>query len=193
LPSNHYLSGAIYYLFQNRKDWPLSLAIGKTVVSTCMIDQVAAYLNRTLVETPAGLQGLVDGLLGASFGFAGEESAGAWFLRRDDAVWTTDKFVISAALLAAEMTVGTGRNPGEIYGELEGKFGALAAARIEAPADAEQRAKLSRMSPEKITLLELAGDKITSKISHAPGNSAAIGGIKVSTENGWFAARPSRT
>ena len=144
LPSNHYLSGAIYYLFQNRKDWPLSLAIGKTVVSTCMIDQVAAYLNRTLVETPAGLQGLVDGLLGASFGFAGEESAGAWFLRRDDAVWTTDKFGISAALLAAEMTVGTGRNPGEIYGELEGKFGALAAARIEAPTDAEQRATLSR-------------------------------------------------
>jgi len=193
LPSNHYLSAAIYYLFQHRKGWPQNLAIGKTVVSTCMIDQVVASLDRTLVETPAGFKWFVDGLFGASLGFAGEESAGASFLRRDGAVWTTDKDGITAALLAAEMTVGTGRNPGEIYGELEGKFGALAAARIEAPADAEQRAKLSRMSPEKITLLELAGDKITSKISHAPGNSAAIGGIKVSTENGWFAARPSGT
>ena len=193
LPSNHYLSAAIYYLFQHRKGWPQNLAIGKTVVSTCMIDQVVASLDRTLVETPAGFKWFVDGLFGASLGFAGEESAGASFLRRDGAVWTTDKDGITAALLAAEMTVGTGRNPGEIYGELEGKFGALAAARIEAPADAEQRAKLSRMSPEKITLLELAGDKITSKISHAPGNSVAIGGIKVSTENGWFAARPSGT
>lgn len=193
LPSNHYLSAAIYYLFQHRRGWPQNLAIGKTVVSTCMIDQVVASLDRTLVETPAGFKWFVDGLFGASLGFAGEESAGASFLRRDGAVWTTDKDGITASLLAAEMTVATGRNPGEIYGELEGKFGALAAARIEAPADAEQRAKLSRMSPEKITLLELAGDKITGKISHAPGNSAAIGGIKVSTENGWFAARPSGT
>lgn len=193
LPSNHYLSAAIQYLFQHRRDWPRNLAIGKTVVSTCMIDQVAASLNRTLIDMPAGFKWFVGGLFEASLGFAGEESAGASFLRRDASVWTTDKDGITAALLAAEMTARTGRNPGEIYAELEAQFGALAAARIEAPADAEQRATLSRMSPDKIMLVELAGDKITSKINHAPGNFASIGGIKVSTENGWFAARPSGT
>ena len=193
LPSNHYLSAAIYYLFQHRPLWPHNLAVGKTVVSTIMIDQVAASLNRALIEVPAGFKWFVDGLFDASLGFAGEESAGATFLRRDGSVWTTDKDGITAALLAAEMTANTGQNPGKIYVELEGKFGALAAARIEAPADAKQRANLSKMLPNKITALELAGDKIISKISRAPGNAADIGGIKVSTENGWFAARPSGT
>jgi phosphoglucomutase len=193
LPSNHYLSAAIYYLFQHRPAWAASLSIGKTVVSTIMIDQVAVSFNRKLVEMPAGFKWFVDGLFDASLGFAGEESAGATFLRRDGTVWTTDKDGIAAALLAAEITARTGKNPEELYSELEAKFGALSAARIEVKADAEQRAKLSNIMVDKITQPQLAGDEIISKISLAHGNLAPIGGIKITTDNGWFAARPSGT
>jgi phosphoglucomutase len=193
LPPNHYLSAAIHYLFQHRPGWPLHAAVGKTVVSTAMIDRVTAKLGRKLYEVPVGFKWFVDGLRDGSLGFGGEESAGASFLRRNGGVWTTEKDGIAPALLAAEMTARMGRDPGEIYRELELEFGELAFDRVDAPATAEQRAMLAKLSPQQIRSADLAGDKILGKFSHAPGNGAPIGGVKVISGSGWFAARPSGT
>ncbi|HEX2189980.1 MAG TPA: phosphoglucomutase (alpha-D-glucose-1,6-bisphosphate-dependent) [Longimicrobiaceae bacterium] len=190
---NHYLAVAIDYLFRNRPGWRADAAVGKTLVSSSMIDRVAAGLGRRVVEVPVGFKWFVEGLLDGSFGFGGEESAGASFLRRDGTVWTTDKDGIVLALLAAEITAVTGRDPGERYRELEERFGSPVYERIDAPADAAQKAALKELSPASISADELAGERIVAKLSHAPGNGAAIGGIKVATENGWFAARPSGT
>ncbi len=193
LPPNHYLSAAIHYLFQHRPGWPVHAAVGKTVVSTAMIDRVTAKLGRKLYEVPVGFKWFVDGLRDGSLGFGGEESAGASFLRRNGGVWTTEKDGIAPALLAAEMTARMGRDPGEIYRELELEFGELAFDRVDAPATAEQRAMLAKLSPQQIRSADLAGDKILGKFSHAPGNGAPIGGVKVISGSGWFAARPSGT
>jgi len=193
LPPNHYLSVAIFYLFQHRPNWHQDAAIGKTVVSTGMIDRVAAKLGRKLYEVPVGFKWFVDGLLDGSLGFGGEESAGASFLRLDGSVWTTDKDGIVPALLAAEITARKGRDPGEIYRELTREFGEPAYDRVEAPATPEQKALLAQLSPQQVTLTELAGEKIQTILTHAPGNDAPIGGVKVITECGWFAARPSGT
>jgi phosphoglucomutase len=193
LNPNHYLAVAISYLFTHRPEWPPEAGIGKTVVSSSMIDRVVARLGRSLVEVPVGFKWFVDGLIGAALGFGGEESAGASCLRRDGTVWTTDKDGIILGLLAAEMTAVTGRDPGELYRELTREFGEPAYQRIDAPATAERKAILARLSPEQVKASELAGEKITSLLTRAPGNDAPIGGLKVVTQSGWFAARPSGT
>jgi phosphoglucomutase len=193
LPPNHYLSVAIFYLFQHRPKWGKAAAIGKTIVSSQMIDRVTAKLGRKLYETPVGFKWFVDGLLDGSLAFGGEESAGASFARLDGTVWTTDKDGIVPALLEAEITARTGRDPGEIYHELTREFGEPAYDRVEAPATPEQKELLAKLSPRKVKLTELAGEKIQTVLTHAPGNGAAIGGLKAVAENGWFAARPSGT
>jgi phosphoglucomutase len=193
LNPNHYLSAAIHYLFQNRPGWPKAAAIGKTLVSSSMIDRVARSLNRTLAEVPVGFKWFVDGLIDGSFGFGGEESAGASFLRMDGTVWTTDKDGIILDLLAAEMTARTGKDPGELYLQLVERFGRPVYERIDAPATPDQKKALQKLSPDKISASTLAGEAIVAKLTHAPANDAPIGGIKVVAENGWFAARPSGT
>jgi phosphoglucomutase len=193
LNPNHYLAVAINYLFRRRADWPLEAGIGKTLVSSSMIDRVASSINRRLVEVPVGFKWFVDGLQEGTLGFGGEESAGASFLRRDGTVWTTDKDGIILDLLAAEMMAKTGSDPGELYTELTREFGSPVYERIDAPATPEQKAVLQKLSPEQVEASELAGEKINAKLTAAPGNGAAIGGLKVVTENGWFAARPSGT
>lgn len=190
---NHYLSVAIDYLYQNRQSWAKNAAVGKTVVSSSMIDRVAKKLGRTLIEVPVGFKWFVDGLLDGSIGFGGEESAGASFLRLDGSTWTTDKDGIILCLLAAEMTARTGKNPSEHYKKLTDEFGSPVYERIDAPANAEQKAKLKKLSADQVKATELAGEKILDKLTDAPGNKSAIGGLKVVTENGWFAARPSGT
>jgi phosphoglucomutase len=190
---NHYLAAAISYLFAHRPGWRGDAGIGKTLVSSSMIDRVAARLGRRLVEVPVGFKWFVDGLLDGSLGFGGEESAGASFLRRDGTVWTTDKDGIIMGLLAAEITACTHKDPGEIYQELTAEFGAPVYQRIDAPASAEQKALLASLSPAQVTAKTLAGDPILSMVTTAPGNGAALGGLKVSTARGWFAARPSGT
>ena len=193
LNPNHYLSVAIAYLFASRPGWPAKAAVGKTVVSSSMIDRVAAKLGRTLVEVPVGFKWFVDGLLDGGFGFAGEESAGASFLRRDGTVWTTDKDGLIPGLLAAEITARTGRDPGEHWQALTREFGEPAYERIDSPATAEQKAALSRLTPADVRARELAGEPIRHVLANAPGNDAPIGGVKVIAEHGWFAARPSGT
>jgi phosphoglucomutase len=193
LPPNHYLSVAIFYLFQHRPKWGKQAAVGKTVVSSQMIDRVTQKLGRKLYEVPVGFKWFVAGLLDGSLGFGGEESAGASFVRLDGTVWTTDKDGIVPALLAAEITARMGHDPGEIYRELTREFGEPAYDRVEAPATPEQKKLLAKLSPEQIKLTELAGEKIQTILTHAPGNGAPIGGLKAVTENGWFAARPSGT
>ena len=194
---NHYLAVAVSYLFNregaHRPKWPAAAAVGKTVVSSAMIDRVAADLDRPLCEVPVGFKWFVDGLLDSTLGFGGEESAGASFLRRDGRVWTTDKDGILLDLLAAEITAVTGKDPSQHYSELEARFGAPVYERIDAPADAEQRAALKALDADAVTASQRAGDPITAKLTRAPGNGAPIGGLKVVTENGWFAARPSGT
>ncbi|HWU68410.1 MAG TPA: phosphoglucomutase (alpha-D-glucose-1,6-bisphosphate-dependent) [Stenotrophobium sp.] len=190
---NHYLSVLIDYLFQHRPQWNQQAAVGKTVVSTSMIDRVAKRLGRQLYEVPVGFKWFVDGLFDGSLGFGGEESAGAAFLRRDGAVWTTDKDGIVPALLSAELTARQGRDPGELYGNLARELGEVVADRVEAPATSEQKAALAKLSPEQVDSTELAGEKIEGVFDRAPGNQAAIGGIKVVAASGWFAARPSGT
>jgi phosphoglucomutase len=193
LPPNHYLSVAVSYLFQNRLDWRKDAAVGKTVVTTQMIDRITAKLGRKLYEVPVGFKWFVDGLLEGSLGFAGEESAGASFIRRDGSAWTTDKDGFVPCLLAAEITARMGRDPGEIYRELTREFGDAVYDRVEAPATAEQKEMLGKLSARQVQSTELAGETIQSIQIHAPGNGAPIGGLKVVTENGWFAARPSGT
>ncbi len=190
---NHYLAVAIDYLFQNRPGWGGATGIGKTLVSSQMIDRVAKKLGRKLVEVPVGFKWFVDGLYDGSLGFGGEESAGASFLDAQGQVWSTDKDGIIAALLAGEITASTGKDPAEIYGEFTNEFGEPVYDRIDAPATPEQKDKLKKLSPDQITSSELAGEKITNILTNAPGNGAAIGGLKVETANGWFAARPSGT
>ncbi len=190
---NHYLAVAIWYLFQNRPQWRGDAAIGKTVVSSSMIDRVAAHLGRPLAETPVGFKWFVEGLLNGAYGFGGEESAGASFLRRDGTVWTTDKDGLIPGLLAAEILAVTGRDPGEHYQALEEQFGAPVYERMDAPANATQKARLSQLTAAEIRADHLADDPITAILTHAPANQAAIGGVKVVTANGWFAARPSGT
>ncbi len=193
LPPNHYLSVAIHYLCQHRPKWRKEAAVGKTVVSSRMIDHVTAKLQRKLYEVPVGFKWFVDGLLDGSLGFGGEESAGASFLRLDGTVWTTDKDGIIPALLSAEITARMNRDPGEIYRELTHEFGEPAFDRIDAPATPEQKALLAKLSPEQVRSTDLAGERIQSVLSRAPGNNAPIGGVKVVAESGWFAARPSGT
>ncbi len=193
LPSNHYLVVAIHYLFQHRTHWSSQSAVGKTIVSSQMIDRVTAKLDRKLYEVPVGFKWFVDGLLGSTLGFGGEESAGASFLRRDGSVWTTDKDGIVPALLSAEITARMGRDPGEIYSALTREFGEPAYDRVEAPATPAQKERLSKLSPQQVLSTDLAGEKIQTILTHAPGNGAPIGGLKVVAENGWFAARPSGT
>jgi phosphoglucomutase len=184
---------AIHYLFQHRPTWRPDAAVGKTVVSSQMIDRVAAKLGRGLYEVPVGFKWFVDGLLDGSLGFAGEESAGASFVRRDGSVWTTDKDGMVAALLAAEITARMGRDPGEMYSELTREFGEPAYDRVEAPATPEEKALLETLSPQHIRTGDLAGERIQAILTSAPGNGSPIGGVKVVAENGWFAARPSGT
>lgn len=193
LHPNHYLSAAVHYLFQIREGWGRQVAVGKTLVSSSMIDRVSASLSRTVVEVPVGFKWFVEGLLQGSFGFAGEESAGASFLRRDGTVWTTDKDGFILDLLAAEMTARTGKDPAQHYRELTGRFGDPVYERIDAPATPSQKEALRNLSPEHLPARELAGEKILAVLTRAPGNQAPIGGVKVVAENGWFAARPSGT
>ncbi len=193
LPPNHYLSVAIFYLFLHRPKWPMESAIGKTVVSSRMIDRVAAKLGHKLYEVPVGFKWFVNGLLDGSLGFGGEESAGASFVRLDGTVWTTDKDGIVPALLAAEITAKMERDPGQIYGELVRELGEPLYDRVEAPANPKQKELLSKLSPQQLKVSQLAGEKIQTILSHAPGNGASIGGLKVTSKNGWFAARPSGT
>ncbi len=190
---NHYLAVAIAYLFRNRPGWRADAAIGKTLVSSSMIDRVAKDLGRRLAEVPVGFKYFVDGLLDGSFGFGGEESAGASFLRQDGTVWTTDKDGLILGLLAAEITAKTGRDPGEHYRELEAQFGSPVYERMDAPATNAQKAALKALSPEDVQATALAGDEIVAKLTRAPSNNEPIGGLKVVTEHGWFAARPSGT
>ena len=190
---NHYLATAIDYLFRNRPGWRKDAAVGKTLVSSAIIDRVAASLGRRLSEVPVGFKWFVDGLVDGSYGFGGEESAGASFLRFDGTAWTTDKDGIILDLCACESTAKTGKTPSERYRALTEKFGAPVYARIDAPATPAQKKILANLSPDMVKATELAGEKITAKLTHAPGNGAAIGGLKVCTENGWFAARPSGT
>jgi len=193
LPPNHYLAVCIYYLFQHRPKWGAGAAVGKTVVSSSMIDRVTAKVGRTLYEVPVGFKWFVDGLLDSSLGFVGEESAGASFLQLDGSVWTTDKDAIIPSLLAAGITARMGRDPGEIYRELTQEFGAPVYDRMEAPATPQQKALLGKLSPKQVTSTELAGEKIETVLTNAPGNGASIGGLKVASKSGWFAARPSGT
>ncbi len=190
---NHYLSAAIFYLFRNRPGWRKDAAVGKTLVSTSMIDRVAADLGRRLCEVPVGFKWFVDGLIDGSYGFGGEESAGASFLRRDGTVWTTDKDGIIMDLLACEIMAKTGKDPAGVYRELEERFGKSFYMRIDVPARPAHRAALKRLSPDNIAVKELAGEPIIATFTRAPGNNADIGGLKVVTANGWFAARPSGT
>jgi phosphoglucomutase len=193
LNPNHYLAVAIAYLFAHRPGWPTDAAVGKTVVSSSLIDRVVARLGRRLVEVPVGFKWFVDGLLDRTLGFGGEESAGASFLRRDGSVWTTDKDGIVLGLLAAEMTAATGRDPGDLYGRLTGELGEPAFRRIDAPATPAQKTMLARLSPEQVATRNLAGEPIAAMLTTAPANGAPIGGLKVMTPSGWFAARPSGT
>jgi phosphoglucomutase len=193
LNPNHALAVAISYLFDRGRDWPASTAVGKTLVSSAMIDRVVASLGRRLVEVPVGFKWFVDGLLSGTLGFGGEESAGASFLRREGTVWTTDKDGIIPCLLAAEITARTGRDPGELYKGLTERFGDPVYRRIDAPASAEEKEILRALSADQVRAAELAGDPITGILTTAPGNGAPIGGLKVTTEHGWFAARPSGT
>jgi phosphoglucomutase len=190
---NHYLSVAIAYLFANRPGWPATAAVGKTAVSSSMIDRVTAKAGRGLVEVPVGFKWFVQGLIDGTFGFAGEESAGASFLRRDGTVWTTDKDGIIPGLLAAEITARTGSDPGAHWRSLTQEFGEPAYERIDAPATPEQKAALSRLTPEHVRARTLAGEPVQHVLARAPGNDAPIGGVKVIAEHGWFAARPSGT
>ncbi|MEZ5188265.1 MAG: phosphoglucomutase (alpha-D-glucose-1,6-bisphosphate-dependent) [Microbacterium sp.] len=190
---NHYLAVAIDYLYANRPGWPQDAAIGKTLVSSMIIDRVAESLGRRLLEVPVGFKWFVPGLLDGSVAFGGEESAGASFLRFDGTVWTTDKDGILLCLLASEILAVTGKTPSQRYSELEAEFGASAYQRVDAPATPAQKAALAKLSPDAVTATELAGEPITAKLSHAPGNGAAIGGLKVQTADAWFAARPSGT
>ncbi|WP_329263989.1 phosphoglucomutase (alpha-D-glucose-1,6-bisphosphate-dependent) [Streptomyces sp. NBC_01478] len=190
---NHYLAVAISYLYAHRGQWPADAGVGKTLVSSSMIDRVAADLGRRLVEVPVGFKWFVDGLVDGSLGFGGEESAGASFLRRDGSVWTTDKDGIILALLASEITAVTGKTPSQHYAALTDRFGAPAYARIDAPASREEKALLAKLSPAQVTADTLAGEPVTGVLTEAPGNGAALGGIKVTTANAWFAARPSGT
>jgi phosphoglucomutase len=190
---NHYLAVAIDYLYSHRADWPASVAVGKTAVSSSIIDRVVAGLGRKLIEVPVGFKWFVDGLIGGTIGFGGEESAGASFVRRDGSVWTTDKDGIIMALLASEIQAVTGSSPSQRYAELAAKYGAPVYARVDAPANREQKARLAKLSPEQVTATELAGEPITAKLTTAPGNGASLGGLKVTTADGWFAARPSGT
>lgn len=193
LNPNHYLAVAIQYLFTHRPDWAQNVGIGKTLVSSSMIDRVAKGLNRPMLEVPVGFKWFVDGLIDGSLGFVGEESAGATFLRRNGKVWTTDKDGLILGLLAAEMTAVTSKDPGQLYNDLTAKYGAPVYQRIDAAATKDQKAKLGKLSPSQVTAKTLAGDDITSILTEAPGNHAAIGGLKVTTAEGWFAARPSGT
>src|SRR3712207_4944429 len=190
---NHFLAVAISYLFAHRPEWGAEVAVGKTLVSSSLIDRVVDGLGRRLVVVPVGFKWFVPGLLDGSIGFGGEESAGASFLRRDGGVWTTDKDGILLALLASEIQAVTGSSPSQLHAELTRQYGESAYARIDAPATREQKAALGKLSPEDVTATELAGEPITAKLTRAPGNDAAIGGLKVTTENAWFAARPSGT
>ncbi|MFG2779880.1 phosphoglucomutase (alpha-D-glucose-1,6-bisphosphate-dependent) [Streptomyces prunicolor] len=190
---NHYLAAAIAYLYAHREQWPADAGVGKTLVSSSMIDRVAADLGRRLVEVPVGFKWFVDGLVDGSLGFGGEESAGASFLRRDGSVWTTDKDGIILALLAGEITAVTGKTPSQHYAALTDRFGSPAYARIDAPASREEKALLAKLSPAQVTADTLAGEPVTGVLTEAPGNGAALGGIKVTTANAWFAARPSGT
>jgi phosphoglucomutase len=193
LNPNHYLAVAIDYLFRHRDGWRPDAGVGKTLVSSSLIDRVAASLGRRLIEVPVGFKWFVEGLLAGSLGFAGEESAGASFLRRSGAVWTTDKDGIILGLLAAEMTARAGRDPGELYRELTRQFGEPVYERIDAPASAEQKAVLERLTPQQVIAPELAGEKIEAMLTTAPGNGGPIGGLKVVAAHGWFGARPSGT
>ena len=193
LNPNHYLAVAVWYLFQNRPDWRIDASVGKTLVSSSMIDRVEAHLGRQLSEVPVGFKWFVEGLLDGSYGFGGEESAGASFLRKDGTVWTTDKDGIIMDLLACEITAKTGKDPAEQYDELKEMFGNPVYERIDAPAKPAQKAVLKELSPDMVTAKELAGEPISAKHTRAPGNKAPIGGLKVVAENGWFAARPSGT
>jgi phosphoglucomutase len=193
LNPNHYLAVAIDYLYTHRPSWPGSTAVGKTAVSSSIIDRVVAGLGRKLIEVPVGFKWFVDGLISGTIGFGGEESAGASFLRTDGSVWTTDKDGIILALLASEILAVTGSTPSQRYDALAEKYGAPTYARIDAPADREQKARLAKLSAEQVTATELAGEPITAKLTTAPGNGAPLGGLKVITENAWFAARPSGT
>ena len=193
LPPNHYLAVAIHFLFQRRPRWRADTAVGKTMVSSQMIDRVVAKLGRTLYETPVGFKWFVAGMLDGSLGFGGEESAGASFLRRDGLAWSTDKDGIAPALLSAEITARADRDPGELYRELTREFGEPAYDRVDAPATPEQKARLSRLSPEQVRQTDLAGERIQSTLTRAPGNDAPFGGLKVTAKTGWFAARPSGT
>ena len=193
LNPNHYLAVAIQYLFTHRDGWRPDAGIGKTLVSSSMIDRVAGGLKKTLQEVPVGFKWFVPGLLDGSYGFGGEESAGASFLRRDGTAWSTDKDGIIMCLLAAEITAVTGRDPAEHYAELTARHGNPVYERVDAPADREQKAKLAALSPEQVSADTLAGEVITARLTHAPANGAAIGGLKVASANGWFAARPSGT
>jgi phosphoglucomutase len=190
---NHYLSAAVWYLFQNRSGWSTDAAVGKTLVSTSMIDRVGAAIGRKVAEVPVGFKWFVDGLIDGSYGFGGEESAGASFLRKNGTVWTTDKDGIIMDLLACEITARTGKDPAELYKDLEGRFGKPSYIRIDAPATPEQKAILKKLSPDMVTAHELAGEQIIAKLTRAPANNAEIGGLKVITQNGLFAARPSGT
>lgn len=190
---NHYLAVAIDYLYTHRPNWPVATAVGKTAVSSSIIDRVVAGLDRKLVEVPVGFKWFVDGLIGGGIGFGGEESAGASFLRTDGSTWTTDKDGIILALLASEILAITGTTPSQRYAELAERYGSPTYARIDAPADREQKARLAKLSPEQVSATELAGEPITAKLTAAPGNGAALGGLKVTTQNAWFAARPSGT
>ena len=193
LNPNHYLAVCIQYLFTHRPEWSEKVGIGKTLVSSSIIDRVAKGLNRTMLEVPVGFKWFVDGLIDGSLGFVGEESAGATFLRRNGQVWTTDKDGLIPGLLSAEMTARTGKDPGLLYAELTQKYGNPVYERIDAAATKDQKAKLAKLSPAQVTAKELAGEPITAILMEAPGNHAPIGGLKVTTENGWFAARPSGT
>ncbi len=190
---NHYLAAAIAYLFEHRPQWGKESAVGKTIVSSAIIDRVAAKLGRNLVETPVGFKWFVDGLSGGSFGFAGEESAGASFLRRDGSVWTTDKDGIILGLLAAEITARTQRDPSQLFDVLTSELGVPFYERIDAPATPAQKSLLKALSPEKLGIRELAGEPVRATLTAAPGNGQSFGGIKVITDSGWFAARPSGT
>ncbi|OCB27569.1 phosphoglucomutase, alpha-D-glucose phosphate-specific [Mycobacterium malmoense] len=193
LNPNHYLAVAIDYLYTHRPSWPDGIAVGKTAVSSSIIDRVVAGIGRKLVEVPVGFKWFVDGLIGGTIGFGGEESAGASFLRRDGSVWTTDKDGIILALLASEILAFTGATPSQRYRELTAEYGTPCYARVDAPADRDQKARLAKLSPEQVTATEVAGEPITAKLTAAPGNGAALGGLKVTTANAWFAARPSGT
>jgi phosphoglucomutase len=193
LNPNHYLAVCIQYLFMHRPEWNERVGIGKTLVSSSMIDRVANGLGRRLLEVPVGFKWFVDGLLDGTLGFVGEESAGASFLRRDGSVWSTDKDGLICGLLAAEMTATTGKDPGQLYGQLTARYGSPVYQRIDAAATKDEKAKLAKLSASQVTAKELAGDPITAILTEAPGNGAAIGGLKVATNEGWFAARPSGT